>query len=590
VNASWNDLSFEAVDMASSASPIPLRSSYSYKTNTMRGISRQSSYRNATQNSYSRPETRISPSRLKVSNQSAIATKHGSDSSDDDLPVEPMKFSAETYALLNGESEVLPTRYSPALETKSRVGYATPGYPSQDSIDRKPSPVEVSPSTGLARRVVRLSVGSTPRSGLRAKTVPSDALSGKGSLFNSNSPNLVTPAPRARSSMDLVPSPGYANDDFRSSQPARGFNEDEMPDTAARPVNGIESSGGHRFGQSTTATRTRFGEDQGPTVHGSSIRPKRFGKVTGSFLKGPARRGRRRQSEEQESPVPERHLQTNYDYNGSPRKSPVIEEEKLDHGRLQQSSNREDRPNHVRFDSGSPLMKTIDAQYPSYSATTPPPLTRSISASSHSQPMQPASQNIYTIPPATHQHEAALDQENLLPATTSKTGPKIFKIVDDLAKKDIAPKVHSIPPQSPVLQDANRKVLAVKSHNTPHRPAPPPPKMSSLETPAAPTGVPAAAQSKKRRNVLAVNGKPYTRLDSIGSGGSSRVYRVMSENHKIMALKKVSLEGVDELAIRGFKGEIDLLRKLAGVDRVVQLVDFEINDKKQTLSVVSYII
>ena len=76
-------------------------------------------------------------------------------------------------------------------------------------------------------------------------------------------------------------------------------------------------------------------------------------------------------------------------------------------------------------------------------------------------------------------------------------------------------------------------------------------------------------------------------MDLIGRGGSARVYRVMAENHKIFALKKVSLEDVDQLAIRGYKGEIDLLRKLESVDRVVRLYDWEINEEKQTLSVVS---
>ena len=60
----------------------------------------------------------------------------------------------------------------------------------------------------------------------------------------------------------------------------------------------------------------------------------------------------------------------------------------------------------------------------------------------------------------------------------------------------------------------------------------------------------------------------------------------MSENFKIWALKKVSLAGADEQALRGFKGEIDLLRRLAKVDRVVQLRDWEVNEAKKTLSLV----
>jgi serine/threonine-protein kinase TTK/MPS1 len=44
---------------------------------------------------------------------------------------------------------------------------------------------------------------------------------------------------------------------------------------------------------------------------------------------------------------------------------------------------------------------------------------------------------------------------------------------------------------------------------------------------------------------------------------------------------------VDETAVRGFKGEIELLRRLLKVDRVVQLRDWEVNEAKQTLSVVN---
>jgi len=65
------------------------------------------------------------------------------------------------------------------------------------------------------------------------------------------------------------------------------------------------------------------------------------------------------------------------------------------------------------------------------------------------------------------------------------------------------------------------------------------------------------------------------------------VYRVTAENGKMFALKRVSLENADENTIKGFKGEIDLLKRLAGIDRVIQLVDHELNIEKQMLSVVS---
>lgn len=63
------------------------------------------------------------------------------------------------------------------------------------------------------------------------------------------------------------------------------------------------------------------------------------------------------------------------------------------------------------------------------------------------------------------------------------------------------------------------------------------------------------------------------------------MYCVMAENYKLFALKKVKLEDCDETAMRGFKGEIDLLERLKDVDRVVRLFDWELDNDKQILSV-----
>jgi serine/threonine-protein kinase TTK/MPS1 len=63
----------------------------------------------------------------------------------------------------------------------------------------------------------------------------------------------------------------------------------------------------------------------------------------------------------------------------------------------------------------------------------------------------------------------------------------------------------------------------------------------------------------------------------------------MAENFKLLALKRVKLEDADEAAVRGYKGEIDLLQKLKNVDRVVRLYDWEVDEQRQVLSVVSYI-
>lgn len=137
----------------------------------------------------------------------------------------------------------------------------------------------------------------------------------------------------------------------------------------------------------------------------------------------------------------------------------------------------------------------------------------------------------------------------------------------------------------PVPQQEQRKVLGAISGNTPHRPAPAaPPKMSVLDAATTTAGA-GTTKSRKKRMHMVVNGKIFTQMGKIGKGGSSDVYQVMAENYKTFALKRVKLDDCDESAVRGYKGEIDLLKSLAEVDRVVRLFDFELNNDKQELLV-----
>ena len=55
----------------------------------------------------------------------------------------------------------------------------------------------------------------------------------------------------------------------------------------------------------------------------------------------------------------------------------------------------------------------------------------------------------------------------------------------------------------------------------------------------------------------------------------------------MFALKRVSLENADEATIKGCKREIDLLTKLKSVERVIELFDWEMNEEKKMLTLVS---
>ncbi|KAK1436416.1 hypothetical protein QVD17_02196 [Tagetes erecta] len=93
-----------------------------------------------------------------------------------------------------------------------------------------------------------------------------------------------------------------------------------------------------------------------------------------------------------------------------------------------------------------------------------------------------------------------------------------------------------------------------------------------------------ASKSTGKRNYdpdlfFKVNGKLYQRLGKIGSGGSSEVHKVISQDCMIYALKKIKLKGRDYATAYGFCQEIEYLNKLRGRDHIIQLIDFEVTDK-----------
>ncbi|KAI0349475.1 kinase-like protein [Trametes cingulata] len=97
--------------------------------------------------------------------------------------------------------------------------------------------------------------------------------------------------------------------------------------------------------------------------------------------------------------------------------------------------------------------------------------------------------------------------------------------------------------------------------------AQPPPMKASLPL------IPAFAG---KGHTLYVNKKPYARLDMIGKGGSSRVFRVMNGANEIFALKRVALDKADTETMAGYMNEIGLLKRLDGNARIIRLYDSEV--------------
>lgn len=355
----------------------------------------------------------------------------------------------------------------------------------------------------------------------------------------------------------------------------------EEPRTESRPQSAMNQSSISKFGGSVRAR-----EDQNPQ---SSMRVKRLGKVPGSFLSGPARRGRRRESEEDRLPR---------EHGEAEPLSARERDEQLQHEEGQMDM--EPAPSYRDFAaSGSPVSSKelrAGSRRQSYAdlraASRLESREKDDFETAHEQPAQPRPEI-----PSKH------DQENEIPAPSAfqRRKPSVSLFPDKDQEKKLVRSPSLIEIGSRAVQRAtspDRAILSTISQNvqkTPHvvipmhRPAPPPPpKMSVLDAATATAGAATTTQANKKKSIiLKVNGRSYQRVDCIGRGGSAKVYRVTAENGKMFALKRVNIEHADENTVKGFKGEINLLQKLSNVERTIQLYDFELNEEKHILSLVS---
>ncbi|KAG6968336.1 hypothetical protein JG687_00003807 [Phytophthora cactorum] len=83
-----------------------------------------------------------------------------------------------------------------------------------------------------------------------------------------------------------------------------------------------------------------------------------------------------------------------------------------------------------------------------------------------------------------------------------------------------------------------------------------------------------------------VNGQKYIKLEQIGSGGSSKVYRMLGPDLKIYALKKIKLKKLDAQSIAQFTNEIELLKKLQGNPYIIKLIAAEQDLQQRQINVI----
>ncbi|KAM0345213.1 hypothetical protein ACHAPU_006610 [Fusarium lateritium] len=608
-------------------SPTPIGNGLARRTSSRQAIRRIPS-RQAVNHSdnFSAP---ANPSLPKGYNQKP--QQFHDDSSEDEIPV-PMKLSALTKALLNDgvpaakakpaspprtrrRTSALNASTSSSSETRRNMrSGSVQSHEAKSSRPTSPTPATSREISPVRKRVVRLS--NTPQSLNQMK--PTKRRSTSMSRSTQRSRPQSRPGSRDMSSDERQDSRHDSKDSKHDSQldvntPAQGGrvvrinagspsnrsrvgssgpssgrsmersmldrstvednDQPEEPATIARNPPPFHHGSVSRY--PSTSTRTRPEDNMNLQ---SSMRVKRVGKVAGSFLSGPARRGRRRQSEEdaeanadgdieaESQAAEDQHAASYYgdsirDFNSG---SPV-------------SGQAAARAVHRR--NASHMDLRLGSARPSPREASPRETTPEIKVPEPERKYEREEEIHYKLP-SRPELPSGRDQENDNQASLRRTKPSVDALVDKMPKRPM-----SADPAPLRMASPERKPLGPMARNTPLRQAPPPPpKMSVLEAATATAGAATTTQAKQRRNILRVNGVAYTRLDCLGRGGSGKVYRVAAENGKMFALKRVSLENADDSTIRGYLGEIDLLKKLGEVERVIKLFDCEMNTEKQVLT------
>ncbi|KAL7552391.1 hypothetical protein ACHAWF_015628, partial [Thalassiosira exigua] len=90
----------------------------------------------------------------------------------------------------------------------------------------------------------------------------------------------------------------------------------------------------------------------------------------------------------------------------------------------------------------------------------------------------------------------------------------------------------------------------------------------------------------ENNNIIRVDGEPYAKLGVIGKGGSCKVYRALSRECDVVALKKVKIDGLCKAAIDGYANEIALLKRLKGNPAIIQLYSAEVDLERKSIYLV----
>jgi len=85
-----------------------------------------------------------------------------------------------------------------------------------------------------------------------------------------------------------------------------------------------------------------------------------------------------------------------------------------------------------------------------------------------------------------------------------------------------------------------------------------------------------------------VNGVAYAKLEMVGRGGTSQVFKVLSPDGKVFALKQVRVDA-DPALVEAVVNEVELMRQLKErglTDQIIELIDAEVKHNEQIIHVV----
>ncbi|KAH0785433.1 Pkinase-domain-containing protein [Histomonas meleagridis] len=88
-----------------------------------------------------------------------------------------------------------------------------------------------------------------------------------------------------------------------------------------------------------------------------------------------------------------------------------------------------------------------------------------------------------------------------------------------------------------------------------------------------------------REKSIYVNNIRYNRLEMIGSGSESKIYKVFDSNGNFYALKVVNYEDNPSI-LENYQNEIELLQDLQDDDRIINIIDSEINTEDNLILIV----